>query len=106
MAKRLSKVLLESKSDLAMERSNLAMTKVNMVMVRGDLELESQKRDAKEVATKEKLKQEVDVIIEKYKVSIDFVVDMARAMADIRASKEFFYACITFDHEAFIKATN
>lgn len=103
----LRKVFAETKSNMTAIRSDLAVTRANMVMARADLELEKQKREAKVVATEEKLakmKREVEAAIERYKTFVDFMIEMAHAVATFQASKEFSDACVTLSHKAFMKA--
>lgn len=75
-------MLTKSKFDLTVMRSNLAETKASIVMERLDLELEKQKSVVDVAMAKKKLEQEVGATIKKYKASIDFTADMARAMGD------------------------
>lgn len=45
----------------------------------------------------------MEATVEKYKASMDFVVDMAHIVASFWASKEFSNAGVAFSHEAFMK---
>lgn len=84
-------------------RSSLVKTKSNIVVARADLELERWKGESEVMANMKRLRQEVVAAIEKYKVFMDFTVDMAHAMEDFQASKEFFDVCVTFSHKTFTK---
>lgn len=75
--KHLRKALAKSESNLTIIRSSLAETKANIVMMRVNLELERPKREVEAVVAKERVEQEVEVAIKKYKGIVDFDIDMA-----------------------------
>lgn len=103
-SKHLKKVLAKVMTDLAMVRANLAEEKVGLAKAKSYLASDQGKREVDAAKAKEelaKVKKEVEAIMEKYKASSDFIVEMALTMVIFQALKEF-----SHNHLAFVKRSS